>query len=133
RFPDTVDKPEPRHWRGEFKSYALGPALRSVTEQTGVASAPALLAVFAVALARVTGINPVVLRPMVNNRFRPGLDRVVCMLAQYGICQLDVAGVSFAEVLDRARRGAMTTYKHAYYHPVELEELIGRVTAERGA
>jgi hypothetical protein len=132
RFPDTVAKPEPRHWRGEFTSFALGPALRSVTEQTGVAAAPALLAVFAVALARVTGINPVVLRPMVNNRFRPGLDRVVCMLAQYGLCQLDVAGVSFAEVLDRARRGAMTTYKHAYYHPVELDDLVRRVVAERG-
>jgi hypothetical protein len=133
RFPDTVDRPEPRHWRGEFKSYALGPALRAVTEQTGVAAAPALLAVFAVALARVTGINPVVLRPMVNNRFRPGLDRVVCMLAQYGLCQLDVAGVSFAEVLDRARRGALTTYKHAYYHPVDLDDLVGRVVRERGA
>ncbi|WP_327011112.1 condensation domain-containing protein [Dactylosporangium sp. NBC_01737] len=133
RFPDTAEKPEPRHWRGEFKSYALGPALRAVTEQTGVASAPALLAVFAVALARVTRINPVVLRPMVNNRFRPGLDRVVCMLAQYGLCQLDVAGVSFAEVLDRARRGAMTTYKHAYYHPVELDDLVRRVVRERGA
>ncbi|MDG6103538.1 condensation domain-containing protein [Dactylosporangium aurantiacum] len=133
RFPDTVDKPEPRHWRGEFQSFALGPALRAVTEQTGVPPAPALLAVFAVALARVTGINPVVLRPMVNNRFRPGLDRVVCMLAQYGLCQLDVAGASFAEVLDRARRGAMTTYKHAYYHPVELDELVRRVVRERGA
>ena len=70
---------------------------------------------------------------MVNNRFRPGLDRVVCMLAQYGLCQLDVAGVSFAEVLDRARRGAMTTYKHAYYHPVELDDLVRRVVRERGA
>ncbi|MEV4508455.1 condensation domain-containing protein [Dactylosporangium sp. NPDC049525] len=133
RFPDTVDKPEPRHWRGEFKSYALGPALQAVTEQTGVAPAPALLAVFAVALARVTRINPVVLRPMVNNRFRPGLDRVVCMLAQFGLCQLDVAGVSFAEVLDRARRGAMTTYKHAYYHPADLDDLVRRVVLERGA
>ncbi|MET7421552.1 condensation domain-containing protein [Dactylosporangium sp. NPDC005555] len=133
RFPDTAEKPEPRHWRGEFTSHALAPALRAVTERTGVASAPALLAVFAVALARVTKVNPVVLRPMVNNRFRPGLDRVVCMLAQYGLCQLDVAGVSFAEVLDRARRGALTTYKHAYYHPVELDDLIRRVVEERGA
>ncbi len=133
RFPDTAEKPSPRHWRGEFQSFALAPALRAVTEQTGVPAAPALLAVFAVALARVTRVNPVVLRPMVNNRFRPGLDRVVCMLAQYGLCQLDVAGASFAEVLDRARRGAMTTYKHAYYHPVELDDLIGRVVAERGA
>ncbi|MEU0555957.1 condensation domain-containing protein [Dactylosporangium sp. NPDC006015] len=132
RFPDPAGKPEPRHWRGELTSWALAPALRVVTERTGVPPAPALLGVFAVALARVTGVNPVVLRPMVNNRFRPGLDRVVCMLAQYGICQLDVAGASFAEVLDRAKRGAMTTYKHAYYHPVELDDLVRRVVEERG-
>jgi hypothetical protein len=44
-----------------------------------------------------------------------------------------VAGASFAEVLERARRDALTTYKHAYYHPVELERLIARVVQERGA
>ncbi|GAA2642273.1 condensation domain-containing protein [Dactylosporangium fulvum] len=132
RFPESADKRQPRHWRGEFTSYALAPALRTVTERTGVGSAPALLAVFAIALARVTGVNPVVVRPMVNNRFRPGLDRVVCMLAQYGLCMLDVAGASFAEALDRARRSALTTYKHAYYDPARLDELIARVVAERG-
>ncbi|MER7008985.1 condensation domain-containing protein, partial [Dactylosporangium sp. NPDC000555] len=131
RYPESADQRSPRHWRGEFRSPALSLALRSITARTGVASAPVLLAVFAVALARVTGLDPVVVRPMVNNRFRPGLDRVVCMLAQYGLCRLDVAGVSFAEAIDRARRSALSTYKHAYYDPAALDDLVARVVGER--
>jgi hypothetical protein len=130
-YPESLGQQSPRHWRGEFSSPALSLALRSVTARTGIAAAPVLLAVFAVALARVTGLNPVVVRPMVNNRFRPGLDRVVCMLAQYGVCRLDVAGVTFAEAFDRARRSALSTYKHAYYDPAALDDLVERVVAER--
>ncbi|MGN9909934.1 condensation domain-containing protein [Phytohabitans sp. LJ34] len=132
QFPEPSDRRQPRHWRGEFVSYALGPALDAVRANTGAAAAPALLGLFAVALARVTGINPVAVRPMVHNRFRPGLDRVVCMLAQYGVCLLDVAGVSLAEAVDRAQRASLTSYKNAYYNPVELDDLVRRVVAERG-
>jgi len=69
---------------------------------------------------------------MVHNRFRPGLDRVVCMLAQYGLCLLDVAGASLAEAVDRAQRVSLTSYKNAYYDPVELDDLVRRLVAERG-
>lgn len=132
QFPESRDRHQPRHWRGEFVSYALGPALDAVRARTGAAAAPALLGLFAVALARVTGINPVAVRPMVHNRFRPGLDRVVCMLAQYGLCLLDVAGASLAEAVDRAQRVSLTSYKNAYYDPVELDDLVRRLVAERG-
>ncbi|WP_433220712.1 condensation domain-containing protein [Dactylosporangium sp. CS-047395] len=131
RYPQSRAPQSPRHWRGEFQSPALSMALRSVTARTGVPAAPVLLAVFAIALARVTGLNPVVVRPMVNNRFRPGLDRIVCMLAQYGLCRLDIAGLTFAEAFERARRSALSTYKHAYYDPAGLDALIERVTADR--
>lgn len=132
RFPESTDKREPRHWRGEFTSSALALALKAVAARTGVGAAPVLLTVFAVALARVTGVNAVVVRPMVNNRFRPGLDRVVCMLAQYGLCRLDVADLAFADAVDRANRSALTTYKNAYYDPVQLDALVARIAAERG-
>ncbi|WP_173156086.1 condensation domain-containing protein [Phytohabitans suffuscus] len=132
QFPESGDRRQPRHWRGEFVSYALGPALDAVRARTGAAAAPTLLGLFAVALARVTGINPVAVRPMVHNRFRPGLDRVVCMLAQYGLCLLDVAGISLAEAVERAQRVSLTSYKNAYYNPVELDDLVRRVVAERG-
>lgn len=132
QFPESRDRREPRHWRGEFVSYALGPAVDAVRARTGAAAAPVLLGLFAVALARVTGINPVAVRPMVHNRFRPGLDRVVCMLAQYGVCLLDLAGITLAEAVERAQRVSLTGYKNAYYNPVELDDLVRRVVTERG-
>ncbi|MFI5916254.1 condensation domain-containing protein [Dactylosporangium sp. NPDC051541] len=131
RYPRSRAPQSPRHWRGEFQSPLLSTALRTIAARTGIAAAPVLLAVFAIALARVTGLDPVVVRPMVNNRFRPGLDRVVCMLAQYGLCRLDVAGTTFAEAFERARKSAMSTYKHAYYDPAGLDALIDRVSADR--
>ncbi|OLB79450.1 MAG: hypothetical protein AUI14_10285 [Actinobacteria bacterium 13_2_20CM_2_71_6] len=132
RFTDSVDKRAPRHWRGEFSSPALRLAVQAIAERTKVGSSPVLLAVFAVALARTNGINPVVIRPMVSNRFRPGLADVVSMVAQYGLCALDVAEVTFDEVLERARRATMAVYKRAYYDPAQLAELVERIAAERG-
>ncbi|MEV6930708.1 condensation domain-containing protein [Dactylosporangium sp. NPDC051485] len=131
RYAPSRDPQQPRHWRGQFHSPALSLALRALSAFTGIASSTVLLGVYAVALARVTGEGTTVLRPMVNNRFRPGLERVVCMLAQYGLTRLDVAGVTFAEVLERAKRAAMTTYKHAYYDPAALDALLTRVVEER--
>jgi hypothetical protein len=55
------------------------------------------------------------------------------MLAQYGICLLDVAGIPLDEALARAQRASLTTYKNAYYDPAQLDALIGRVVADRGA
>jgi hypothetical protein len=133
QFPDSTDRRQPRHWRGEFTSYALGPATEAVSARTGAGAPTVLLGLFSVALARVTGVNPVAVRPMVNNRFRPGLDRVVCMLAQYGLCLLDVVGIPLAEVIDRAGRAILATYKHAYYNPLDLDDLVGRIVEERGA
>ncbi|OLB80366.1 MAG: hypothetical protein AUI14_07030 [Actinobacteria bacterium 13_2_20CM_2_71_6] len=132
RFADSTDRREPRHWKGQFTSLALHLASRALVARTRIDSAPVLLAIFAVALARVTGTNPVVTRPIVSNRFRPGLAEVVCPLAQSALCALDVAGISFDEALERTRRAAMVAYKYAYFHPGQLDELISRVAAERG-
>jgi hypothetical protein len=132
RFAGSDDRRQPRHWRGEFRSLALHLAIRAIAERAGVDASPVLMAVYAVALHRMTGINPVVFRPTVNNRFRPGLADVVCTVAESGLCALDIAGVPFPEALTRTRRAAMTAYKHAYFHPVQLDDLIARVAQDRG-
>ncbi len=107
-------------------------ATHAITERTGADSSQVLLTVYALALARVTGVNPVVTRPMVSNRFRPGLSDVVCMVAQYGLCALDVAGIPFDGALARVRSAAMTAYKYAYYDPADMAALVARISAERG-
>jgi hypothetical protein len=132
RFPGSPAKCEPRHYRGDFTSPALRLATHALTERAQAGSAEVILTLFALAMARVTGINPVVIRPMVSNRFRPGLSNVVAMVAQFGLCALDVGDVSFTEALSRVNRATMTAYKNAYYDPAALEELIGRLEAERG-
>lgn len=127
---------EPREaavWSGEFTSRALPMAVAEIVARMEADTAAVLLAVFAVALTRVTSVNPVVIRPLVGNRFRSGLSDVVCSAAQSGLCVLDVADTPFEEVLRRVQRATMTAYKHAYHNPFDLEELVDRVSRERGA
>lgn len=132
RLPGSTDPRRPRYWRAGFTSPATHLAVRAIAARTGMRAAPILLAAYAVALARVTGINPVMTRVIVNNRFRPGLAGPVCPLAQTGPFLVDVARTTFAEVLARTQRRTMATYKYAYHDPAQLYELVARVSRERG-
>ncbi|MFD0634962.1 hypothetical protein ACFQ9X_28945 [Catenulispora yoronensis] len=108
------------------------PAVHAIAARHDMESTTVLLALFGAALDAVAGISPVVVRPIVGNRFRPGLASVVCTLAQGGICVLDVAGLPFTEVLERARRAALAAYKYAYFDHDDMVELRARVARERG-
>ena len=132
RLPDSTDPRRPRHWSAEFSSPALYSALPVIAARTGTDAAAVMLTVFAVALNRITGINPVLVRPVVNNRFRPGLADVVCMVAQAGVSVLDVADATVDEAVARTGRGTMTAFKYAYFHPEDLRALVARVSRERG-
>jgi hypothetical protein len=123
----------PRYWHGEFTSSVLLPAVRAIAAASGLGTSTVFLTVFAQALGQVTGINPVVVRPIVGNRFRPGLGGVVCTVAQAGVCVLDVAGAPFDEALRRVRRAVINAYKYAYFDHTDLVALRARVSAERGA
>ena len=123
---------QPRYWHGEFTSPALPPAVRAIARDTGLGASTVFLALFAVALSEVTGITPTVVRPIVGNRFRPGLAEVVCTVAQAGVCVLDVAGVSFDEALRRAQRSVNSAYKYAYFDHEDMVALKARIALERG-
>lgn len=132
RFDPPHDEQSPRYWRGELTSPALLPAVNSIAETSGLGPSTIFLALFAVALADTTGINPVVVRPIVGNRFRPGLAGVVCTVAQAGVCVLDVAGVPFDEALRRVRRSVINAFKFAYFDHEQMVALRDRVEEERG-
>jgi hypothetical protein len=132
RFPGRVDRGQPRYWRVRFASPATYLAVRVIQERTGVGSPQVLLALFLVALAQVTGINPAVARVAVNNRFRPELTDSVSLVNQYGLCVVDVADVTFDEALRRLGKRIFATMKNAYYDPLLLAELVERVGLERG-
>jgi hypothetical protein len=122
----------PRYRQAEIDSPAMAVALDAVGARTGLDSSTLLLGIFAVALERVTGVNPVVVRPVVSNRFRPGLAGVVCTAAQGGLCVIDVAGVGFDEAMARAHRAKTSAFKYGYFHPGDLNDLRARVESERG-
>jgi hypothetical protein len=69
---------------------------------------------------------------VVSNRFRRELADCVSPLAMPCPCVIDVADATFDEVVTRAWRAAVVAYKFAYYDPRDREELVRRVTADRG-
>jgi hypothetical protein len=133
RFPEPAVRTRPRYWQGEFTSPALRNALRTIVGRTGVDSTTVLLALYAASLARVGGTEPVVIRPMVSNRFRAGLAGVVCTLCQAGLLMVEVGDGPFDDLLERTRRLALSAYKYAYFDPVDMGALRERVGHERGA
>lgn len=132
RFDNRQPEHSPRYWHGEYDSPALLSAVRAIAASSGLGTSMVFLALFALALNDLNGINPVVIRPIVGNRFRPGLAGVVCTVAQAGVCVLDVAGTSFDEALRRAQRASMNAYKYAYFDDEDLIALRARIFAERG-
>lgn len=131
RFPTPVDRGEPRYWMLNFFSPAAHLAVQIIRNRTGAPSAQVLLTMFLVALARVTGINPSATRVAVNNRFRRGMADSVSNLTQYGLCVVDVAGITFDEALARLGRRMLATLKNSYYDPLRVSELVQRIGRER--
>lgn len=132
RLPERTGVARPYFWQGKAASPALELAIRAIAARTRTEAASVLLAVFAISLVRITGVNPVVVQVVVGNRFRPGLARTITPLIQNGLFVLDVADATVDETVARARRQAMVAYKNAYYDPVGFEEVIERVNRERG-
>ncbi|WP_238015460.1 hypothetical protein KZZ52_11685 [Dactylosporangium sp. AC04546] len=131
RFPVPLEPSRPRYWRGVLDSVALDRALRLLTARLDADPAATLLAVFAAAVASTSGIAPVVVRPVVSNRFRAGLGGVVCTATQAGLCLIDTAG-PFPEVVDRSRRASLAAFKYAYFDQRDLWALMDRLGLEPG-
>jgi hypothetical protein len=132
RFGDHTPQPGPRYWHCKSSSPATYLGVRAISARTGVEGPSVVLAIFAVALAQVTGVSPVVARVVASNRFRPGLARTVSPILQTGLWVVDVSNTTVDSVVSRARGGAIATYKYSYCDPIRREELISRIGLERG-
>jgi hypothetical protein len=132
RFAGSADPRVPRYQEIAYRSPAAHLAAQVIAARTGVDTSAVLLAAFAVGLARVTGIHPVVTQLLVSNRFRPGLADVVGHLTQTGLCVLDIADVPFDEAVRRARRATVSAGKNAYYDQRDRDELVAALGRERG-
>jgi Condensation domain len=132
RFPKPTDSPQAGNCRFYFDSRAAYLAIQAIAARTKFGSSPVLLAALAVGMARATGINPLVPRVYVSNRFRPRLADAVSPIAQTCPLVVDVAGVTFDEAVRRAYCASLIAYKHAYFEPAKIRELVPAVSAERG-
>lgn len=132
RFPEPADKPQARYCRIYFDSRAAHLAIQAIAARTKFGTSSVLLAALAVGMARATGINPLVPRLYVSNRFRPRLADAVSPIAQTCPVVVDVADATFDEAVRRAYYSSLSAYKHAYFEPVKIRELVAAVSAERG-
>jgi len=132
RFPGPADPREPRHWKVALDSPATLLAVRAIRARTTVDTSSILLALFVVAWARVTGVNPVVTRVISNNRFRRGMAETVSPITHTGLCAIDLGDITFDEALKRVHRRAIAAYRYAYYDPRELDAVVARISVERG-
>ena len=131
-FPGPADHRQPRYRQMFYDSPASFLAVQAVAARTGVDTGTVLLAAYAVAQARLTSSNLAVAQMVVNNRFRPGFKQVVSQLCHFGLCVIDVAGITIDEAVRRARGSAMAAYKDAYCDPLRRRELVARIGRERG-
>jgi hypothetical protein len=132
RFRDSTDRRHPRHWQARWTSPAAHLAVRTIAARLGVDTGPVLLAAFAVALHRVTGIHPIATQLMVSNRFRRDLADSVSTVSQPSLCLLDIAGLTFDAAVRQAWQASLGSYKCGYYDPEARDALRARVEADRG-
>jgi hypothetical protein len=104
----------------------------AIAARTGLPTGAALLAAYALAMVRATGVSPSVVYTVVSNRIRPDLADSVATLAQAGICVVDVRDCTFDEAVVRAWRSQLATSKHGYYDPRVMHERRTRIAEERG-
>lgn len=133
RYQERPEPESPRFRVGQLDSPALLAAVRAIGARTGRGSSTVLMALYAIALNGVTKVDPVVVRPIVGNRFRPGLGSVVCTLAQAGICVFEIGDAPMETLLQRVQQNVVIANKLAYFDDRDLVKLRERVFAERGA
>jgi hypothetical protein len=122
----------PRYWQARFSSPAAYLAMLAIANRTGTDAARVTLALIATAIARATGVRPLTIKVMVNNRFRPGLADVIAPIAQNSVVTIDVSDTTIDEVVARARGASLTAGMRAYYDPDDLTGVMARLDAERG-
>jgi hypothetical protein len=114
-----------------FRSPATALALERVAAEQAVTSATAMLAAYAVGLARHLQESRIWAMVLVGNRFRPGFGDSISLLVQSSPVLVDVAGISLTTAVIRARAGLLNTYKNAYYSPGERDSLIAKLNRDR--
>ena len=130
----TAAMPEPgsRYRRATLRSVPLLLGATRIAHRLDCDVSAVLLGLFATALARLTGEQPVAAQMLVSNRFRPGMANIVGNVSQSGLFVVDVADTTVDDVIERAQRSVTRTYKYAYFDLEQWKALLASVERERG-
>jgi hypothetical protein len=131
-FGEPSAAPGPRYRQVRFRSVAAHLGLLAIAARTGTDVSRVTLAVVATAIGRVTGVHPVTLNVMVNNRFRRGLADVVAPVAQNSVLTIDVTDTTVDAAAAQASSASLIAGMRAYYDPSDLAALTAQLDAERG-
>jgi len=89
---------------------------RTISDRSGLGTSTVFLALFAVALANVTGINPVVVAADRQQPVPARPRRLGCVPWRRPVCACSTsAGQPFDEALRRVQRSVINAYKYAYF------------------
>ncbi|THV30216.1 hypothetical protein [Glycomyces paridis] len=116
-----------------IRSSAMSAAATRIAERLGVSTAAVLLAANGVLLRDLTGAARQSCQLIVGNRYTPRDRTVAAAMAQNGLLNTDLDGLSFDDLVRLCFRRSLATYKHGFYDPDALEELRTEIEAERGA
>ncbi len=114
-----------------FHSPAAHLAVLAIANRNRTDTSAVLLALIAIAIGSVTGVDPLVTNLVTSNRFRPGLADVIGSLSQNTVLTIGLGG-TVDDVVARVRQAATVAWLQAYYDPDQLDELTSRLDAERG-
>lgn len=131
-FTGPYAEREPRWWECKYVTHAAYLACNAISARTKLHTRPVLLAAYAAAVARVTGVNPSLIRIVVSNRFRPNFADSVNVAGQPSLCLIDVRNCTFDEAVARAWRSQLNAAKSGYYDPRDMWALRDRIEKERG-
>jgi hypothetical protein len=109
----------PPIWRARLTSPALDLASRALADAHRTSTSTVLLAATAVLVARATGQDRCTVLPIVNNRFRTDVSRLVSTLSQEGVFSLDGVDRPFPQLLRGADAAAMRAYRSAFHDPAD--------------
>jgi hypothetical protein len=126
----AADRPA-EHLEVRYRSSVLPLAARLAAARTGAGTAAVLLAAYALAQARVTGVDPVLAAVVAHNRFRPELAGSVSTVAQLTPVLVRAGGGSLGDAVRRASAAALGAYKNGYFDPYGLDALAAGIGTER--
>ncbi|MCB1056588.1 MAG: amino acid adenylation domain-containing protein, partial [Acidobacteria bacterium] len=132
-LPTDHPRPKVQSFRGRGPRIVLdgelADRLRAFAQRQGTTLFAVMTAGFYALLERYTGATDIALGSAMANRPLPELEAMPGMVVNTLVLRADLAGrPSFAEVVDRVRRGALEAWA---YQSVPLEKLVAEIAPDR--